>query len=358
MKNIILMTLTVIFLFLFTGCPFDYGYRYNEGKFPSDPVNLLALNSVYDDYNMNSPVIESQRFLYFSSNRNSFGNDFDIVGDDFHVLWDKDKGTLEIDNDPATYRDFRYTDSLFLRMNTSFNEYGPYSLSFISSQDSGSYFNDFIIFSNDASGDLDLKMVRYKGDEYDPSIEEGEYNGPVSLSIFNSDHDDAYLSFYGPNCIQYDWGMDPEQITEAVFCSDRGGDFDIYQSMVPASGSILDFLQGDSIAPVIPVEILNSTTQDKCPFINGDLMVFSSDRPGGFGGFDLYYSRRNGDSWSEPVNFGDKINTSSNEYRPIVILYYEFDKDLLLFSSDRPGGKGGYDLYFVGIQKMITESVK
>jgi len=34
------------------------------------------------------------------------------------------------------------------------------------------------------------------------------------------------------------------------------------------------------------------------------LMVFASDRAGGFGGFDLYYSRLQNGKWSAPVNFG------------------------------------------------------
>jgi hypothetical protein len=35
------------------------------------------------------------------------------------------------------------------------------------------------------------------------------------------------------------------------------------------------------------------------------------------------------------------------------MMFYEYQNDLMLFSSDRPGGKGGYDLYYVGIAGMI-----
>ena len=65
----------------------------------------------------------------------------------------------------------------------------------------------------------------------------------------------------------------------------------------------------------------------------------------------LYSNNKDG-KWSEPVNFGEKINTSSDEYRPIVKPQWDFINDLMIFSSNRPGGKGGFDLYFVGIGKI------
>ena len=46
---------------------------------------------------------------------------------------------------------------------------------------------------------------------------------------------------------------------------------------------------------------------------DGKRLYFSSDKPGGFGGFDLYYSNRKGDYWEDPVNLGPVINTSGNE---------------------------------------------
>jgi hypothetical protein len=77
-------------------------------------------------------------------------------------------------------------------------------------------------------------------------------------------------------------------------------------------------------------------------------MVFASDRPGGMGGFDLYYSIYKNGKWDSPVNMGPHINTSSNEYRPVVGFHQDFTNKYIIFSSDRSGGKGGYDLYFTG----------
>jgi len=79
------------FLFLLTGCP-QYGYKFDDGRFPSSPVNFSEVNSVYDDYNSTAPFIESNRYLYFSSNRKSQGGEFDIIGEHMQIFWDKDKG--------------------------------------------------------------------------------------------------------------------------------------------------------------------------------------------------------------------------------------------------------------------------
>jgi hypothetical protein len=78
--------------------------------------------------------------------------------------------------------------------------------------------------------------------------------------------------------------------------------------------------------------------------------VFSSNRPGGFGGFDIYYSFFRDGEWSTPVNLGAGINKAFDEYRPIVKeMGPAFRNDQLIFSSDRPSGKGGFDLYYTGL---------
>ncbi len=56
---------------------------------------------------------------------------------------------------------------------------------------------------------------------------------------------------------------------------------------------------------------------------------------------DLYYSTLNDKGWSEPVKFPKPINTDYNETHGS----FSYDENTLLFSSDRPGGFGGKDLY-------------
>ena len=97
------------------------------------------------------------------------------------------------------------------------------------------------------------------------------------------------------------------------------------------------------------IDSIASGSDDKCPMISRNVMVFTSNRPGGLGGYDLYYSVYQNGKWGSPINFGPKVNSTSNEYRPILGYHPDFTNDFMVFSSDRPGGMGGYDLYFTGV---------
>ena len=87
----------------------------------------------------------------------------------------------------------------------------------------------------------------------------------------------------------------------------------------------------------------------------GNLMVFASNDDSGYGGYDLWYSIKKNNEWQKPQNFGESINTAYDEFRPVVASVDSSSNDIMMFSSNRPGGKGGFDLYYVGISKMINE---
>lgn len=72
------------------------------------------------------------------------------------------------------------------------------------------------------------------------------------------------------------------------------------------------------------------------------LMFFSSDRPGGYGGLDIYYCVKMPDgTWSQPVNAGEVINTSENEDAPFI----QANGETLYFSSQGHNSMGGYDIF-------------
>ncbi|MBB2149769.1 OmpA family protein [Pedobacter gandavensis] len=80
------------------------------------------------------------------------------------------------------------------------------------------------------------------------------------------------------------------------------------------------------------------------PFVsrNGKYLVFSSDRPGGFGKYDLWYCAIRADgSFGQAVNMGNTINTAGDEEAP----YYNSRTKKLLFSSNGKVGLGGFDFY-------------
>ena len=75
---------------------------------------------------------------------------------------------------------------------------------------------------------------------------------------------------------------------------------------------------------------------------DGDWLMFAGNFPSkGFGNFDLYISYQTPQGWSEPINLGPQVNTEFWESSPSL----SSDKSTLYFSSDRPGGYGGKDLY-------------
>jgi outer membrane protein OmpA-like peptidoglycan-associated protein len=75
---------------------------------------------------------------------------------------------------------------------------------------------------------------------------------------------------------------------------------------------------------------------------NGDIVFYSSDRPGGEGELDIYYSTKdkNGD-WGPAVNLGTSINTEYDEDSPFI----DYDGKTLYFSSRGGMGMGGYDIF-------------
>jgi hypothetical protein len=74
---------------------------------------------------------------------------------------------------------------------------------------------------------------------------------------------------------------------------------------------------------------------------DGKYLFFSSDMPGGQGGSDIYYSEWINGQWSAPVNLGPVINSSGSENYP-----YIHSSGRLYFSSNRPGGSGRLDVYY------------
>lgn len=75
---------------------------------------------------------------------------------------------------------------------------------------------------------------------------------------------------------------------------------------------------------------------------DGKLMIFTGcNRQDGYGNCDLYFSQKEGDRWTVPQNMGKPINTASKETQPSI----SSDGKTLYFASNRPGSKGGLDIY-------------
>ena len=79
------------------------------------------------------------------------------------------------------------------------------------------------------------------------------------------------------------------------------------------------------------------------------LMIFSSNKSGGYGGEDLWFSKKqdNGTNGQNPVNMGPNINSSYDEISPFI----HPDGVTLFYSSNSDKSIGGYDV-FVSTKKI------
>jgi Tol biopolymer transport system component len=126
------------------------------------------------------------------------------------------------------------------------------------------------------------------------------------------------------------------------------GDWDIYASVVGPDG----IFGPASLVVELSVPGTPATGRDTRTAIRHDGLeiIFTSNRPGGAGSGDLWVSTRATtlDPWSTPVNLGPPVNTASFEGAPAL----SSDAETLLFYSDRPGGFGGNDLYMTTRHKL------
>jgi outer membrane protein OmpA-like peptidoglycan-associated protein/tetratricopeptide (TPR) repeat protein len=113
------------------------------------------------------------------------------------------------------------------------------------------------------------------------------------------------------------------------------GGFDIYKSVYTPTGWSEQENLGDSI---------NTDFWESSPAISPDkrALYYSSTRPGGYGGADLYvsYLKPNG-RWTEATNMGPSVNTAGDELAPFI----HADNQTLYFTSDGLPGYGGSDLF-------------
>lgn len=289
------------------------------------PANLNNLNSVYDDYNSDLPYIAGGEEIYFSSNRNSSGSDFDIIGKYLSVSYHEEDNKLNIDtwntSEPT------YSNKFLQLTNTSFNELGPFTFT------DNSWWS-YLMYASHENGEYNIKFVYTNTQDWGHYDSQEIVYGPYNVKCLNSAFDELYPT--------------KSQNNEIYFCSNRTDSiFHIYKAKMTVNNNYYNYFINSDTVEIEMDTILSSSKDDKCPSIRGNLLVFTSNRDGGYGGYDLYYSKFINNSWTEPVNFGPTINTQYDEYRPITTIFMDYT--IMIFSSNRPGGKGGFDLYCVKV---------
>jgi Tol biopolymer transport system component len=144
---------------------------------------------------------------------------------------------------------------------------------------------------------------------------------------------------------------------------DLQSDGDFYISCLSADGNQLYLSKDDNYNSDIYVSTFNGTQWSKTVKLDKNIntkyweshgfvsesglqLIFASDRPGGFGGLDLYISQKVNGNWGPAVNLGPQINTQFNEDRPFLVN----NGKTLIFSSQGHQGIGGYDLFRTDLQ--------
>jgi hypothetical protein len=325
-NNSIIFIISILLISVFlTDCKKDEDpVRFPYGVFPDTVLNLMGLNSQFDDYNSTGNILTGGLPLIFSTNRKSSGGQFDLEQGLITFTFDKTNGYFTL---TTGMTQDAFMNKLITAAQTPGNDFGPYRT--FSSYDGYEY---FILSSENTEGNLDLAYFKNLP-VYGSTLP--EIDGPDPIKLMNTTFDDAYLSF--------DLNLD-----SAYFISNIDGNFDIYVETRPESMDVGEWFDLEYTVSQ-KVDSINSSSDDKCPMVYNKFMVFTSNRPGGFGGYDLYYSLFRNGNWSSPVNFGTKINTPSDEYRPLIGFYPDFSNIYMIFSSDRTGGLGGFDLYFTGV---------
>lgn len=140
-------------------------------------------------------------------------------------------------------------------------------------------------------------------------------------------------------------------------------DGDLYISCLSADGKMLFLSKDDNMNSDLYYSTFNGASWSKCIKLNrnintryweshgyvsddGQTLIFASDRPGGFGGLDLYVSRRIKGDWGPAVNLGPEVNTEFNEDRPFLIK----NGRILFFASQGHDNMGGYDVFRSDLQ--------
>jgi hypothetical protein len=279
---------------------------------PTIPTAIAGINTKWDDFNAAKPA--NSLGLVYSTNRGSEGHDLDVFAAD--VAWGPKPS--------ATGEPVRFSPALM----SSADERGPILLP-AAQWTGGRPWEEVLLFASGregGKGGLDLYWAGpCPGNQHDCP------GAPQNLAELNSAANDAYLTL-------------PFRGRRVLFASDRDGGYDIHEASWKDGAKYTD-----APASVRKVAALSTDADDTAPYVAefGDRIevVFVSKRDGGSGGYDIWCSRLEGESWAAPVNLAAGINSPGDEFRPSV--FRVENASFLVFSSNRPGGEGGFDLYTV-----------
>jgi outer membrane protein OmpA-like peptidoglycan-associated protein len=272
-------------------------------------LGLLEVNTAYNEF---APFI-TDSVLYFSSDRpdRSKSNVFEGIGKNYDRLWKVLLRKVQV-------KPVKMLDSYQTRQQTIKKAGGKENIQTTVFDKDINMFLDRLY----TKGDTGTNTTLVKG------FDKVRYN-VGAVSVDKNKH--FYFSANYPKADKA--GINRLRLMEGV-CSRRGhlkitslpfGDRNLFSVMHPAVNRV------------------------------GTLLVFSSDKPSGRGGYDLYYAQRKDvkADWGSPQSFGTNINTLGNDVFPTIT-----SNGYLYYSSDALPGLGGLDIYKIKLQDALAGKLK
>ncbi|MFN3950969.1 MAG: OmpA family protein [Thermaurantimonas sp.] len=161
---------------------------------------------------------------------------------------------------------------------------------------------------------------------YSDRRDDGTWSTPQQIEALSTSKDEIL------------WSLSPDAQVALLGGKHAGrfGKDDIYYSVRNAEGR--EWSQPCNLGAAINTKAYEGQA---CLAADGQTLIFVSNRKGGKGKMDLYMSRLTATGWSTPINLGETLNTSGDEMYPKL----SADGKTLYFTSNGHGGFGGYDLY-------------
>jgi outer membrane protein OmpA-like peptidoglycan-associated protein/tetratricopeptide (TPR) repeat protein len=186
---------------------------------------------------------------------------------------------------------------------------------------------------------LDLYMATYDG--------AGNFSEAVTIDDLNSNMHEGPLTMSKDGSTIY---FSSESFKEGDFVKDKPSNSKQGQLYLYKATK-----SGDKWGKVtlLPFNNKNFSTANPSLSRDGKTLYFSSNRPGGQGGVDIWKVSVNGDSFGEPENLGKGINTEGDESFPFI----SDDSKTLYFASNGQLGLGGYDVFSYDLASKKVENL-
>jgi outer membrane protein OmpA-like peptidoglycan-associated protein len=334
---------------------YNEGLNYYETKFYPDAEKYLNYAIQTDEKFQNAYLVLAE--VYWEQKKYDLAIQYYSLGlsidPAFYPQGYLNKGKLEIKI--GKYEEAVGSFNIYLRLDTTKNKFTDEALKGIKQADFAKYATAHPV----AFEPVNLgSNVNTTSDEYWPSLSADEQTLVITRLVHNpNNYNLVQEDFYFSNWTNKGWGImmdagfplntpDNEgaqsisangKIMVFTVCNRKGiiGRCDIFYSEKEGEKWSFPKNMGGAI---------NSPSKETQPSLSADgtTIYFASDRPGGKGGLDIWMSSRNEDNtWQLPVNLGDSVNTSGDEMSPFI----HSDNNTLYFSSDEHIGMGGFDIF-------------